>query len=53
MGFFDKRMIKKYSREADKVLAYEKTMEAMTDDELREKTEYFKEQLQKDMIKII
>ena len=45
MGFFDKRMIKKYSREADKVLAYEKTMEAMSDDELREKTEYFKEQL--------
>ena len=45
MGFFDKRMIKKYSREADKVLAYEKTMEAMTDDQLREKTEYFKEQL--------
>ena len=45
MGFFDKRMIKKYSREADKVLAYEKTMEAMSDDDLRAKTEYFKEQL--------
>ena len=45
MGFFDKRMIKKYSREADKVLAYEKTMEAMTDEELRAKTDYFKEQL--------
>ena len=47
MGFFDKRMIKKYSREADKVLAYEKTMEAMSDDELREKTEYFRELLAK------
>ena len=45
MGFFDRRMIKKYSREADKVLAYEKKMEALSDDELREKTEYFKDQL--------
>ena len=45
MGFFDKRAIRKYSKEADKVLAYEKTMAALSDDELRAKTEYFKEQL--------
>ena len=45
MGFFDRRAIKKYSREADKVLAYEKKMEALTDDELRAKTDYFKDLL--------
>ncbi|MBR0439929.1 MAG: preprotein translocase subunit SecA [Bacilli bacterium] len=45
MGFFDKRAIKKYAKEADKVIAYEKTMEALSDDELRAKTDYFKEQL--------
>ncbi len=45
MGFFDRRAIKKYSKEADKVLSYEKTMAALSDDDLRAKTEYFKEQL--------
>ena len=45
MGFFDKRAIRKYAKEADKVIAYEKTMEALSDEELRAKTEYFKEQL--------
>ena len=45
MGFFDRRAIRKYSREADKVLAYEKTMAALSDEELRAKTDYFKEQL--------
>ena len=45
MGFFDKRAIRKYSKEADKVLAYEKTMAALSDEELRAKTDYFKEQL--------
>ncbi len=45
MGFFDRRAIKKYSREADKVLAYEKKMAALTDDELRAKTDYFKDLL--------
>ncbi len=45
MGFFDKRAIRKYSREADKVLAYEKKMAALSDEELRAKTDYFKEQL--------
>ena len=42
MGFFDRRAIKKYSKEADKVLAFEKKMAALTDDELRAKTDYFK-----------
>ena len=45
MGFFDRRAIRRYSKEADKVLAYEKTMAALSDDELRAKTDYFKEQL--------
>ncbi len=45
MGFFDRRAIKKYSREADKVLAYEKKMAALTDEELRAKTDYFKDLL--------
>ncbi len=45
MGFFDRRAIKKYSKEADKVLSYEKTMAALSDEELRAKTDYFKEQL--------
>ena len=45
MGFFDRRAIKKYSKEADKVLAYEKKMAALSDDELRAKTDYFKDLL--------
>ena len=45
MGFFDKRAIRKYSKEADKVLAYEKTIAALTDEELRAKTDYFRELL--------
>ena len=45
MGFFDRRAIKKYSKEADKVLAYETKMAALTDDELRAKTDYFKDLL--------
>ena len=45
MGFFDKRAIRKYAREADKVLAYEKTMAELTDEELRAKTDYFKDLL--------
>ena len=45
MGFFDRRMLKKYSRIADKVLALEDTMKALSDDELRGKTEYFKDLL--------
>ena len=45
MGFFDKLAIKKYMKEADKVLAYEATMAALSDDELRAKTPYFKDLL--------
>ena len=45
MGFFDRRAIRRYSKEADKVIAYEKTMAALSDEELRSKTDYFKEQL--------
>ncbi|MDY4849235.1 MAG: preprotein translocase subunit SecA [Bacilli bacterium] len=47
MGFFDRRAIKKYSREADKVIAYEDKMRALSDDELRGKTLYFRERLAK------
>ena len=45
MGFFDKIALKKYMKEADKVLAYESTMKALSDDELKAKTPYFKELL--------
>ncbi|MCR5332743.1 MAG: preprotein translocase subunit SecA [Bacilli bacterium] len=41
----DQRVLNKYSREADKVLAYEDTMRALSDDELRAKTAEFKERL--------
>ena len=47
MGFFDKRMLKKYSKEAEKVMALEETMKALSDEELRAKTPYFKELLAK------
>ena len=42
---FDKRALKKYTHEADKVLEYETTMEKLPDDELKSKTVYFREQL--------
>ena len=45
MGFFDKRALKKYQREANKVIAYEKEMAALSDDELRAKTVYFRDLL--------
>ena len=47
MGFFDRRAIRKYEKEADKVLKYESTMAAMSDDELRAKTVEFKDRLAK------
>ena len=47
MGFFDRRAIRKYEREADKVLKFEATMAAKTDDELRAKTQEFKDRLAK------
>ena len=42
---FDERELKKYQKEADKVIALEKTIAALTDDELRAKTDYFKQKL--------
>ena len=42
---FDRRRIKRYSKKADKVLAYEETMKKLSDEELKAKTTYFKEQL--------
>ncbi len=41
----DARVLKKYTREAEKVIAYEEKMRALSDDELRAKTPYFKELL--------
>ena len=45
MGLFDKMALKKYSKMADKVIALEESMKALSDDELRAKTPYFKELL--------
>ncbi|MBO4682701.1 MAG: preprotein translocase subunit SecA [Bacilli bacterium] len=47
MGFFDNRAIRKYERVADKVMALENEMRALSDDELRAKTPYFKDRLAK------
>ena len=47
MGFFDKQAIKKYERIADRVMALENEMRALSDDELRAKTPYFKDRLAK------
>ena len=45
MGLFDKMALKKYSKIADKVLALEDKMKALSDEDLRAKTDYFKKQL--------
>ena len=45
MGFFDKRALKKYQKEAKQVLSYESEMASLSDEELRAKTTYFREQL--------
>ena len=47
MGFFDKMAIKKYGKIADKVLALEDQMKALSDEELQAKTPYFKDRLAK------
>ena len=47
MGFFDKRLLKKYWKEADKVIAYESKMAALSNEELQAKTPYFKDLLAK------
>ena len=41
----DERVLKKYSKMADHVLAYEDEMSKLTDEELQAKTPYFKERL--------
>ncbi len=45
MGFFDDRELRRYEKEADKVLAYEKTMMSLSDEDLAAKTPYFKQLL--------
>ncbi len=45
MGFFDNRILRKYERTADKVIDLEDEMKALSDDELRGKTDYFKDLL--------
>ena len=45
MGFFDRRALKKYGKIADKVMKLEDEMKALSDDELRGKTQYFKDLL--------
>ena len=47
MGFFDKMAIKRYGRIADKVIALEDKMKALSDDDLRSKTQEFKDRLAK------
>ena len=47
MGFFDKMAIKKYGKIADKVLALEDQMKALSNEELQAKTPYFKDRLAK------
>ncbi|MCF0118095.1 MAG: DEAD/DEAH box helicase, partial [Bacilli bacterium] len=41
----DERVLHKYQKEADKVLAFEEQMRALSDEELRAKTPYFKDLL--------
>ncbi len=45
MGFFDRRALKKYMKEADKVIAYESQMAALSNEELQAKTPYFRDLL--------
>ena len=47
MGLFDKIAISRYSKIADKVIALEDKMKAMSDEQLREKTVEFKDRLAK------
>ena len=45
MGFFDKLALKRYDREAQKVMAFESQMAALSNEELQAKTPYFKDLL--------
>ena len=42
---FEKRELNRYAKEADKVIAYEQQMRALSDDELRAKTAQFQKEL--------
>ena len=44
---FDQRTLKKIKKESEKVMAYENEMAALSDDELKAKTPYFKDRLAK------
>ena len=44
---FEKRELNRYMKEADVVMSYEKEMAALSDDELRAKTAYFRDLLKK------
>lgn len=44
---FDQRALKKIKKESEKVMAYEGEMAALSDDELKAKTPYFKDRLAK------
>ena len=39
---FDKKMLNKYKAQSEKVLAYEKEMAELTDEQLKDKTFYFR-----------
>lgn len=45
--FFFNRKIKKYSYQADIILSFEDKMKKLTDDELKKKTQYFKNEINK------
>lgn len=45
MGFFDNRLLKKYTKQAEQVLALEETMKSLSDEQLKDKTSYFKQLL--------
>ncbi len=47
-GDLNEKEVKKVSKIADQVMAYEAEMEALTDDQLREKTAEFKKRVQED-----
>ena len=42
---FEKRELNRYGREADRVMAYEDQIKALSDDELRAKTQFFRDEL--------
>ncbi len=45
MGYFDRHALNKYEKEANMVLSHEEEMKALSDEELKAKTPYFKELL--------